>query len=138
MDHEKHEKHEREQREPLLHRDEVFRIQGAIFEVSRHMGAGFLEAVYHECLAREFEAQAIPFISCQPIRLTYKGATLRQTYVPDFVCFAKVIVELKAVRDFAPEHQAQVINYLKASGMRVGLLVNFGCAPKARIMRLAL
>jgi GxxExxY protein len=138
MNHGKHEKHGNEQREPLLYGDDTFRIQGAIFEVSRHMGAGFLEAVYHECLAREFEAQGIPFVACQPLTLIYKGEALRQTYVPDFVCFDRIIVELKAVRELAPEHQAQVINYLKATGMRVGLLVNFGCAPKARVVRLAL
>jgi GxxExxY protein len=138
MNHGKHEKHGSEQREPLLYENETFRIQGAIFEVSRHMGAGFLEAVYHECLAREFATQAIPFVSCRPLQLAYKGEPLKQTYSPDFVCFDKVIVELKAVRDFAPEHQAQVLNYLRASGLRVGLLVNFGCAPKARVIRLAL
>lgn len=123
-------------RESLLFREEVFSIQGAVFEVSRQMGVGFLEAVYQECLALEFEARGIPFVAGQPLKLDYKGVPLRQTYVPDFVCFDVIIVELKAVRDFVPEHDAQVLNYLRATGLQVGLLVNFGCAPKARVKRL--
>ena len=98
-----HEPHER-----VLYAEEVFAIQGAIFDVNREMGAGFLEA------------------------------DLRQTYVPDFVCFDRTIIELMAARELAPEHRAQVINYLKATGLRLGLLVNFGCTPKARIERLVL
>jgi GxxExxY protein len=133
MNHEPHEKHE-----PLLFREEVFRIQGAIFEVSREMGIGFLEAVYQECLSLEFTARNIPFAASPPLALTYKTTALRQTYVPDFVCFGQIIVELKSVRELAPEHRAQVLNYLKATGLRLGLLVNFGCAPKARIERFIL
>jgi GxxExxY protein len=128
-----HEPHER-----VLYAEEVFRIQGAIFEVNREMGAGFLEAVYQECLCLEFSRRRIPFLAARPLNLAYKGETLRQTYVPDFICFESIIVELKALRDLAPEHRAQVLNYLKASGLRLGLLVNFGCTPKARIERIAL
>ncbi|MDB5425903.1 MAG: uncharacterized protein JWQ29_3319 [Phenylobacterium sp.] len=102
------------------------------------MGAGFLEAVYQECLGLELAARNIPFVAAPVLPLEYKGVRLKQTYVPDFVCFASIIIELKAVRDFAPEHRAQVLNYLKASGLRVGLLVNFGSTPKARIERLVL
>jgi GxxExxY protein len=131
MVHEPHEPHER-----VLFADEVFAIQGAIFEVNRVMGTGFLEAVYQECLVLEFAARSIPFVASQPLALSYKGQPLRQTYVPDFICFGQIIVELKALRDFAPEHRAQVLNYLKATGLRLGLLVNFGGAPKARIERL--
>ena len=123
-------------RQDLLHEDETFAIQGAVFEVNRHMGAGFLEAVYQECLAMEFKARAIPFVASPPLALAYKGLLLRQRYQPDFVCFDKIIVELKATRELAPEHRAQVLNYLRATGLRVGLLVNFGSAPKARIERL--
>jgi GxxExxY protein len=133
MVHEPHEPHER-----LLQADEVFRIQGAVFEVNRAMGAGFLEAVYQECLALEFAERGIPFVAQPPLALDYKGARLRQVYVPDFVCFGSVVVELKALGAPAPEHRAQVLNYLKAAKMRVGLLVNFGCTPKARIERLVL
>ena len=133
MVHESHEPHE-----PLIHRDEVFLLQGAIFEVNRVLGAGFLEAVYQECLALEFQAKGVPFVAHPTLPLEYKGVRLRQTYTPDFICFDRIIVELKALGAVASEHRAQVINYLKASGLRLGLLVNFGCAPKARIERLAL
>ena len=133
MDHGKHEKHGR-----LLFEEETFRIRGAVFDVSREMGTGFLEAVYQECRALEFGARQIPFIATPPLRLKYKGDALKQTYVPDFVCFDSVLVELKAVREIAPAHRAQVINYLRAAGLRLGLLINFGSAPKARVERLAL
>ena len=102
------------------------------------MGFGFLEAVYQECLALEFAERKIPFLSTPPSRLTYKGQDLRQTYVPDFICFGSILLELKATREIAPEHRAQVINYLRATRLRLGLLVNFGCAPKARVERLVL
>jgi GxxExxY protein len=132
MGHEPHEPHER----GLLYAEEAFAIQGAIFEVNRHMGAGFLEAVYQECLAIEFRARAIPFVPSPPLLVTYKNIPLRQRYQADFLCFDKIIVELKAVRELAPEHRSQVLNYLRATGLRVGLLVNFGSAPKAQIERL--
>ena len=120
----------------MLYPDEVFQIQGAVFEVNREMGMGFLEAVYQECLALEFSARSIPFQATTPLPLRYKGASLRQTYVPDFICFDRIIVELKAVREIAPEHRAQVINYLKVTGLRLGLLVNFSPTSKAQIERL--
>ena len=133
MNHEKHEKHER-----LLYADEAFLIQGAIFEVSRVMGIGFLDPVYQECLAIEFSTRRLPFRSQAVLSMNYKDTLLRQTYVADFICFDKIIVELKAVRESAPAHRAQLMNYMRATGMRLGLLVNFGCAPKARIERFIL
>jgi GxxExxY protein len=132
MVHEQHEQHER-----LLHRSEVYAIQGAIFEVNMQMGAGFLEAVYQECLALEFQARRIPFRADVHLSLTYKGQSLRQSYRADFICYEKIIVELKALAALTPEHRAQVLNYLRVTGLKLGLLVNFGCAPKARIERLA-
>jgi GxxExxY protein len=120
----------------MLYAEEVFRIQGAIFEVNQHMGSGFLETVYQECLAMEFNARRIPFVAGEPLSISYKGQKLRQSYRADFVCFGTIIIELKAVRELAPEHRAQVLNYLNATGLRLGLLVNFGSAPKARIERL--
>jgi GxxExxY protein len=132
MVHEPHEPHEQ-----ILCRDEVFRIQGAIFEVNRVMGAGFLEAVYQECLAMEFTARSIPFVAQPVLPLEYKGAQLRATYIPDFICFGTVLIELKALTATATEHRAQVLNYLRAAKLRIGLLVNFGRAP-AHIERLAL
>ncbi|WP_421937123.1 GxxExxY protein [Phenylobacterium sp.] len=131
MDHEPHERHER-----LLHREDVFLLQGAIFEVNRVLGVGFLEAAYQESLALEFGARGIPFTAQPTLSLEYKGTALRAVYIPDFVCFGRVLVELKAVSALGPEHRAQVINYLKASGLRVGLLVNFGGSHKAQIERI--
>ena len=133
MGHEPHEGHER-----VLYSEEAFAIQGAIFEVNRHMGAGFLESVYQECLEIELGAKGIPFVSSKPLALIYKGLPLSQTFRPDLVCYDKIIVELKAVRELAPEHRAQKLNYLRATGLRLGLLVNFGSVPKARIERLVL
>lgn len=122
----------------ILFKDESYEIQGAIFEVYREMGCGFLEAVYQECLDKEFSRRGISFIAQPDLHLTYKGDPLKQTYKPDFICYEKIIVELKAVKDIAPEHKAQVINYLKATNIKLGLLVNFGTYPKASIFRIAL
>lgn len=122
----------------MLHGSEVFRIQGAIFEVNRVMGAGFLEAVYQECLRLEFQRREIPFAEKPLLRLDYKGVRLDQAYSPDFICFGLVVVELKALGAIAPEHRAQILNYLRATSLRVGLLVNFGAAPKAQVERFAL
>lgn len=123
--------------EGLLFADEVFRIQGAIFEVSREMGSGYLEAVYQECLALEFAERRIPFVAEPTLRLAYKGTPLSKVYCPDFVCFDAIIVELKCVREVGPESRAQVLNYLKATGLRLGLLVNFG-STKAKVERVVL
>lgn len=131
LNHEKHEIHER-----IVFRDEVFQIQGAVLEVSRVMGSGFLEAVYQECLAIEFAARGIPFRAKPTLAISYKGERLAQAYVPDFLCFEKIIVELKVAREIAPEHRAQVLNYLKATGLRLGLLVTFSPGSKARVERL--
>ena len=122
--------------EGLLYKDESYVIQGAIFEVYREMGCGFLEAVYQECLEEEFKLQNIPFVAQRDLLIQYKGKKLRQTYKPDFICFDQIIVEIKALSVLAGEHEAQVLNYLKATGYRLGLLVNFGCHPKATVKRL--
>lgn len=116
--------------------EESYRIRGAVFEVYREMGCGFLEAVYQECLAKEFALQGIPFIAQRELLLEYKGETLVQTYKPDFICYDRIIIELKAVKELANEHRAQVHNYLKATGLELGLLVNFGHYPKAEIERI--
>jgi len=118
-----------------LFKQEAFAIQGAIFEVSREMGPGFLEAVYQECLAREFTRLAIPFAAQRELVLAYKGTPLIQTYKPDFVCYDKIIIELKVAQELIPAHKAQVLNYLKATQFRLGLLVNFGAYPKAQVER---
>ena len=120
----------------LKFEEESFRIRGAIFEVYREMGCGFLEAVYQECLEREFAKQGIPFVAQQDLVLQYKGERLAQTYKPDFICYERIIVELKALKELGNEHRAQVHNYLKATGFELGLLVNFGHYPKAEIERI--
>lgn len=114
----------------LIHADECYKIIGACFEVYREKGCGFLEAVFQECLGIEFRLQGIPFQSERVLRLEYKGTALTHGYVADFVCFDKVLVEVKAVSGLTDEHRAQVLNYLAATGYRLGLLVNFGHFPK--------
>lgn len=133
MNHEIHERHEK-----ILFKEECYQIQGAIFDVYREMGCGFLEAVYQECMERELTRREIPFVSQPELTLHYKGESMRQIYKPDFICFEKIILELKAVKEIAPEHKAQVINYLKASRMKLGLLINFGTYPQVSITRLVL
>jgi GxxExxY protein len=122
----------------LIFEDETYLIRGAVFEVCKEMGCGFLEAVYQECLAVELSRRGISFVAQQEIPLIYKGKPLHQTYKPDLICYNKIILELKAVKDIAAEHKAQVINYLKATNLELGLLINFGSHPKAQIERFAL
>jgi GxxExxY protein len=102
------------------------------------MGCGFLEAVYQECLKKKLSTRGIPFVAHQELRLSYKSEPLRQTYIPDFICHESIIIELKALAVTTGEHKAQVLNYLKATGMRLGLLANFGCYPKATVERFVL
>ncbi|MBL9201027.1 MAG: GxxExxY protein [Opitutaceae bacterium] len=114
----------------LIHAEECYKIVGACFEVYKEKGCGFLEAVYQECLKLEFGLQGLTFEAQKRISLGYKGRPLEQHYVADFVCYDKVLVELKAVSQVTEEHRAQVINYLHATGHRLRLLVNFGHYPK--------
>lgn len=122
----------------MLFPDESYQIMGACFEVHNRQGCGFLEAVYHECLAIEFSHQNIPFVAQPALPLSYRGQRLNQTYQPDFICFGKIVVEIKAVRELIDQHAAQVINYLHAGGFELGILVNFGGHPKLEYKRLAL
>jgi len=122
----------------LLYKEECYAIQGAIFEVYREMGCGFVESVFQECMERELRARDIPFTAQQELQIFYKGSKLEQIFKPDIICYGKIIVELKAVKTIAPEHRAQLFNYLKASNLRLGLLVNFGHHPKAEIERIIL
>jgi len=122
----------------IFFRDECYAIQGAVFEVYREMGCGFLEAVYQECLEKELQSRGIPFTAQQELRLCYKGEELKQFYKPDLICYDKIIIELKALREITGEHRSQVLNYLKSTGMKLGLLVNFGCHPKAVVERIIL
>ena len=121
----------------VIYKDEGYRINGACFEVYKEKGCGFLEDVYQECLEIEFGLQEIDFVAQYPLKLEYKGRPLRKKYIPDFICFGKIIVEIKAVKEITDEHRAQVQNYLKATGYKLGLIVNFGHYPKVQIERIA-
>ncbi|MEK8022678.1 MAG: GxxExxY protein [Candidatus Hydrogenedentota bacterium] len=134
MNHETHEIHEK--KEKIFLREESYAVQGAIFEVYKEMGCGFLEAVYQVCMEMELLARSIPFQAKGELNLTYKGELLLQKYVPDLICYGQIIVELKAVRELLHDHRAQIMNYLRASGLRLGLLVNFGHYPKVDIERI--
>jgi len=114
----------------IVFKKESYQIIGACFEVYKEKGNGFLEAVYQECLAIELTEQRVPFIEQPRLRLEYKRRTLQQTYTPDFLCFDQIILEIKAGKTLADEHRAQLINYLKATGKKLGLLVNFGHYPR--------
>lgn len=121
----------------LLFKDESYRIVGACFEVYNQMGCGFLEAVYQECLMREFAAVGIPFEAKVPLPVMYKGRPLDKFYEADFICYDEIILEIKAVAALAPEHSAQVLNYLNATGKQLGILANFGSHSKVEYKRLA-
>jgi GxxExxY protein len=125
-----------ETKEKILFKQESYLIYGAVFEVYRELGCGFLEAVYQESLERELIQRQIPFQVQVELPIAYKGQKLSQTYRADFLCYDKIIVELKAVKEIGNEHRAQVFNYLKASSLQLGLLVNFGNYPKATIERI--
>lgn len=106
--------------------ERTYRIIGAAMEVHRELGCGFLEPVYQEALAIEFKMREIPYKQQQVIGIMYKGKALEKKYQPDFLCYEEVIVEIKALSALTGNEEAQVINYLKASRMEIGLLINFG------------
>src|SRR5438876_5282793 len=126
----------KEEKLQLICKDESYAIIGACFAVYKDKGCGFLEPVYHECLEIEFELHGIPFQSKAPQTLQYRGRTLIQTFTPDFVCYDRIIVEIKAVSALVDEHRAQLLNYLSATGLELGLLVNFGHYPEMEYERL--
>ena len=129
--------HVNEKMTEIIYKKESYAIVGTCFEIYNEKGCGFLEPVYHECLTIELEYQRIPAISKPALTLSYRGRTLFQTYQPDFVCFEKIIVELKALPHLLDEHRAQLLNYLHAAGFELGLLVNFGHYPKLEYERIA-
>jgi len=110
----------------LIHGAEVYKIVGAAMEVHNELGCGFLEAVYQEALELEFQYKKIPYKREAKLEVYYKEQLLKKHYEADFICFDNVIVELKALSALTSEHESQLLNYLKATGLKVGLLINFG------------
>ena len=122
----------------LIYKDECYAIMGACFNVYKDKGCGFLESVYQECLELELNYCNIPFEAQKQILLSYRGKTLKQTYKADFICYEKIILEIKAVSNLIDEHRAQLLNYLNATGIKLGLLINFGHSPKIEYERIVL
>jgi GxxExxY protein len=120
------------ERDPRTHA-----IIGAAMAVHSELGCGFLETVYHEALIIEFREREIPFEHEARLPITYHGSPLKTVYSADFVCFGSIIVEIKAIANLSGVERAQVLNYLKASGYHVGLLLNFG-SPSLQFERLIL
>ena len=110
----------------LIYKIESYKIIGAAMEVHRELGSGFLEAIYQEALALEFERNDIPYKQEAKLEVNYKGQTLLKYYEADFICYDKIIVETKAINELIGKHESQVINYLKATNCKLGLLINFG------------
>ncbi len=118
-------------------KSECYNIIGAAMEVHRELGHGFLEPVYQEALSIVLDEKGIPFVTEQLLDISFKGRFLKKKYIADFICYKEVIVELKALEGLLPEHTAQVLNYLKATDKKLGLLINFG-TPKLQYKRVIL
>ena len=112
-----------------IYDQELYAIIGAAMEVQNEMGEGFLELVYHDALNVELGLRGIPYETEKPIAITYKGRPLDRTYKADLVCYGNIVVELKSVEVLKAEHTAQLLNYLKATGLPMGVLINFGEKP---------
>ena len=122
----------------LIYPDESFAIRGALFEVYKNKGAGFLEPVYQECLEIELRLSGVTAIAQPRLQLDYKGTQLKSEYIPDFICYDKIIIEIKAVKELTDAHRAQVQNYLKATAFKLAFLVNFCHHPLIEIERIVL
>ena len=127
--------HEQKEKD-ILFKDEGYKIYSCIYAVNKKLGTGFLEAVYQEALEIELQRENIPFVSQQELEILYDGIPLTKKYVADIVCYDKIIIEIKAVSKITNQHKAQLMNYLSATGFRLGLLVNFHSFPKAEIIRI--
>ena len=119
-----------------LYQQEGYDFMAAVFEVYNELGSGFLEEVYHESLEIELTNRDIPFVSKPKLTIHYKGRPLKKQYEADLIVIGEIVVELKAVKALAAEHEAQLINYLKATGKRVGYLINFSAFPRLHWKRL--
>lgn len=114
----------------IIYKKESYKIIGCCFEVYKDKGCGFTEQVYQECLEIEFEYQKIPFVAQPEIHLEYRNKLLKQHFRPDFICFGKIILEIKAVSKLVDKHRSQTMNYLNATNFGLALLVNFSHYPK--------
>ena len=119
----------------LIYEEETYAIRGAIFEVYKTLGDGYLEEVYQNAMEEELKLRGIPFVAKKQLHIMYKGCDCG-LYMPDIICFDKIIIELKAVETLHPKHSAQLMNYLKATNHKLGLLVNFCAYPKVDVRRI--
>ena len=122
----------------IVFKEESYKVVGAAYKVYNALGHGFLEAVYQEALEIEFQRQGIPYEREKELKIQYDGVELKQTYKADFVCFGKIIVELKAVNALDDAHRSQVYNYLHSTGYKLGLLLNFGNSDELEKERIVL
>jgi GxxExxY protein len=122
----------------LLYEAESFAIRGAAMKAHSELGCGFLEAVFHEALCIEFTGAGIPFQPEQPLKIRYRDRVLNKTYIADFVCYDKIIVELKCLKKITDIERAQALNYLKVTGFRLALIVNFSPLGNLEIERIVL
>ena len=119
-------------------KQEGYDLMGAAFEVYNVLGYGMAEEIYQQSLAIELGLRKIPFQSKAELKATYKEQTLTTVYRPDLLVFKEIVVELKAVKDLAPEHEAQLFNYMRISAKKVGYLINFGASDELQWKRFAL
>lgn len=122
----------------LLYKEEVFKIVGAAIEVHTELGNGFLEPVYQAALEVELNLRTIAFEPQKRLQIFYKGINLNKEYIPDFVCFDKIIVEIKALNSLTNIETSQILNYLKVTGLKLGVLINFGSKGKLEWKRFVL
>ena len=123
--------------EKLIYEEETYAIRGAIYEVYKTLGDGYLEEVYQNALEEELKLRGIPFSAKKELHIFYKGRDCG-LYIPDFICFDRIILELKSVEALHPRHSAQLMNYLKVTGLKLGLLVNFCAYPQVGIRRVVI
>ena len=120
----------------VFFKKECYEIYACVYAVNKKLGAGFLEAIYQEAFEIELKKKNIPFFSQKELEISYDGIPLKKKYIADIICYDKIIIEIKAVSKIDNQHRAQLMNYLKATGCKLGLLVNFNSFPKAEIIRI--
>jgi GxxExxY protein len=122
----------------ILYKQESYEIMGACFNVYNEKGNGFLDPVYQDCMDIELNFQKIPFLAQPKLDLFHRDIKLKHFYDPDYICYEKIVLELKAAEHLTKEHYAQVFNYLKATGLKLGIIVNFGHYPDLEYKRIVI